>query len=326
MLLFLNLFHSPHHNLTVFSVVNMFGDEHNGTESPSIVPCDEYSGLSNGQPLLRRPEKVEELISKFLHNRFTHVGSPAATGKTSHIQLCIDAVDKEKVVCKYINMQSFASGEECLKSINLYMGKPWSEEYQQWRSEGKLVVVFLDDAQSQYGDAQVNFWECLIRVFWTPPNVTFVVAATYSLSTYVAPISFEYMPRMLGGDLILSPQECRDFLMQSADVEHLTNVALAEVLRDARLQNMMIAMCGGHIGCLKMSVVALRERFASPAEPVTVERAQQFYMLCSVCTPDVFLLLPWMRYLWILNCDICCNAVYSRKRHLWDSAAWSTKV
>ena len=245
-----------------------------------VVSPNEFNGLKDGQPRLGRPEKVTQLIALFRDNRFSHVGSPAGTGKTSLIKLCIDAVSNDHTICMYANMLSFHTTEECMISLGLSMSdKGWNADYQQLCNEGKQVVVFLDDAQSRYADSE--FWQRLLKLDntrWLPPNVNFVIFATYSLSTTESPISFDNLPQMRGSDMMLSRDERQKFLMQSADVVHQTNIALADVLRDGMVQETIMAMCGGHVGCLKMSVVALREEFAKPTQPVTAEQVERVYM------------------------------------------------
>jgi hypothetical protein len=212
-------------------------------------------------------------------SRFIHLGAPAASGKTSLLQLFQRFCSRKGVTCIYVSMllEDFKGELRDKTGIN---ADRWMLERDNGRcvcaDSSKLFVVMLDDAQHRYGDR--NLWAGLIKSDFErrlPENIRFVISATYSLFTDESPVDFRTLPKLVLEDFCLSQEEVDEFIRLSS-VRMKTERA-GGLLIDPVVRNVIATNCNGHIGALSVSVREIVKRFHHNTS-VTVEGVVSFYL------------------------------------------------
>jgi hypothetical protein len=166
-----------------------------GPQAPVYFPSCEYDGIEDTSTALPRTKLVESLFKMVTNNRVVHLGAPAASGKTSLLQLLHRVAAVRRVTCIYVSMLCLDFRTVLLKKTGIDASTWMLERDDAGRcvcaDPSQQFVVMLDDAQCQY--ANVNLWASLIKtasVSDLPKNIRFVISATYSLHTVESPLDF----------------------------------------------------------------------------------------------------------------------------------------
>ncbi|DAZ97508.1 TPA: hypothetical protein N0F65_009776, partial [Lagenidium giganteum] len=134
-------------------------------------------------------------------NRFLLLNSPAASGKTSLLNLY--QYKNPSVNARYIFSKQPMSAWETLRMHGLDM----IQEYCVYDN----VIFMIDDAQFKYGDE--NFWPALIKdvplMARVGPGVRFIISATHVISTqeHSSPADFKQLAPINREDLLLSDEQ-----------------------------------------------------------------------------------------------------------------------
>ena len=201
-----------------------------------------FGGLGWGGYILPRDRILKKMHDFIVDGRakFTIVSSPAATGKTSLVLLFLEQLASSD----YLKFHFQCCGKEpfaMLESIGLRrrMGDlRWSMP-ESWTTKG--VVIVLDDAHCIYQYA--DFWAALMKgTPRLPPNVCFIIAATYLYSGVGSNVEFgSILTRVKRGDLILTDDESMDVLLHY----------LPDCLRNCHtLLNRIVTESQGNIGAI----------------------------------------------------------------------------
>eukprot|EP01033_Poteriospumella_lacustris_P016614 gene16614-11886_t len=247
-----------------------------GPQTPVYFPLCEYDGIKDTSTALPRTKLVESLFEMVINNRFVHLGAPAASGKTSLLQLLHQYAAVRGVTCIYVSML-FNDFESVMLADTGINPRTWRLKAD---ATGRCVcadpsqqfVVMLDDAQSKYYD--VNLWASLIKASNLPENIRFVISATYSLHTVESPLDFALLPKLVRSDFLLSPEEVNDFINLSS--RRLGTDRAGPLLVEPQIRQMLATHCNGHIGALSVSMKEIVKYFYHC--PVTVQDIVRFYL------------------------------------------------
>lgn len=247
------------------------------------LQSSEYDGIQDMNSALPRSRLVACLFEMVTNgsSRFIHLGAPAASGKTSLLQLFQSFCgQKEGVICIYVSMllRDFKGELRRKTGINADL---WQLERDVdgccvCADQTKEFVVMLDDAQQRYDDT--SLWTALIKSDFErrlPSNIRFVISATYSLITDVSPVDFRTLPKLVLQDFRLSQEEVEEFIRLSS--LRMSTEEAGRLLVNPVVRNVIIANCNGHIGALSVSVREIVKRFLHCAA-VTVEEVVSFYL------------------------------------------------
>jgi hypothetical protein len=202
-------------------------------------------------------------------------------GKTSLLQLFRQFCAKQGVTCIYVSMLMKDFTEVLLDKTGID-ARTWTLRPDR---NGRCVcgdsrrsfIVMLDDAQSLYSDE--HLWASLIKCdseSALPRNISFIISATYSLTTEVSPVDFNQLRhRLVRRNFLLSEREVVEFIrMYSA--KYIANVAVA-LLTDPALIALLVQQCQGHIGVLYVSLRTITDEFFHRSQ-VTVQDVVGFYL------------------------------------------------
>lgn len=227
---------------------------------------------------LPRESLVTALYEKVFSpsNRFVHLGAPAASGKTSLLQLFRRYCSDKGVTCIYVSLL-YGNFEAVLKiETGIDVGTWRLEPGGVCDNPHKQFVVMLDDAQHQYGN--VGLWASLIKPkpeSSLPGNIRFIISATYSLHIEDSPVDFNLLPKLVRSDFLLSRDEVDEFIRESSARMHKERAGT--LLVHPGIRNVIAANCNGHIGVLSLSVRAILNHFIHNTT-VTVEEIVGFYL------------------------------------------------
>ncbi len=246
------------------------------------LQSSEYDGIQDISTALPRMHLVATLFDKVTmgSSRFVHLGAPAASGKTSLLQLFQRYSSVRGVTCIYVSMLFEDFRAVMIKKTGINASTWMLERDENGRcvcaDSSKKFVVMLDDAQHQYGN--VSLWAGLIKPDMDstlPTNIRFVISATYSLGTDVSPVDFRTLPKLVFGDFLLSQEEVDEFITLSS--VRMSAERAGALLVEPQIRNVVATNCNGHIGALSVSVREIVKHFHhNPA--VTVEEIVDFYL------------------------------------------------
>jgi hypothetical protein len=246
------------------------------------LQSSEYDGIQDMPTALPRSHLVADLFSKVTSgtSRFVHLGAPAASGKTSLLQLFRRFCGERGVVCIYLSMLLEDFKGELRDKTGINADRWMLEADHNGRcvcaDSSKQFVVMLDDAQHRFGDK--NLWTGLIKTDFErklPNNIRFVISATYSLGTDVSPVDFRTLPKLVLEDFRLSQEEVDEFIRLSC--VRMGAERAGGLLIDPVVRNVIATNCNGHIGALSVSVREIVKRFHHNTS-VTVEGVVSFYL------------------------------------------------
>ena len=213
------------------------------SESPNVG----YNGIQGCGYIDNRTILVQR-VKHMIFDEFAAVvllTSPAATGKTSLVQLLRreKAKDCLFIPIKFIASDAPSAFQQLADQSGLeFKGNEWRKP-SKWGTN-KRVVITIDDAQRQYQD--VGFWDQLLKpTTYTPTKVHIVIVGTYLFSTKIPNHpAFSVIQHKLGTeDFMLSYTESVAFL------KHVLPYPLStySILLDLIAQD-----CGGAIGALRI--------------------------------------------------------------------------
>jgi hypothetical protein len=247
-----------------------------------INETDFYDGIQDVSSALPRSRLISDLFDKVMGSpsRLIHLGSPAASGKTSALQLFEQYAGARGLTCIYVSM--LWGGDDVRSTLLLKTGI----NADRWELEAdvngrcvcddptKIFVIMLDDAQSRYSDERL--WASLKKANRNlPGNIKFIIAATYSLATADSPVDFRTLPKLVLADFRLNQQEVDEYIRMSSDTmkaEKAGGLLVHPVIR-----NMVSVNCCGHIGALSISMREIVKHFRGNRN-VTVEEMVSFYL------------------------------------------------
>jgi hypothetical protein len=246
------------------------------------LQSSEYDGIQDMHTALPRLHLVADLFDKVTEgsSRFIHLGAPAASGKTSLLQLFRRYCGERGVTCIYVSMLS-EDFRTVLREKTGINASTWMLERDEndrcvCADPSKSFVVMFDDAQHQYGN--VSLWASLIKSDMDsslPSNIRFVISATYSLGTDVSPVDFRTLPKLILGDFRLSQEEVYEFIRLSSI--RMSAERAGSLLIDPVVCNVISTNCNGHIGALSVSVREIVKHFHHNTG-VSVEGVVSFYL------------------------------------------------
>jgi hypothetical protein len=157
------------------------------SESPTI----KNDGISPDKNHLPRSEVVEEIYKAARSNQHVVIGSSAATGKTSLLQLLEKRLMEEEEGASVIriNMNSTDTADSLLQQL---AEEGICKEVKKLRRV-KNTWLLLDDAQNAYDRKFDPFWHFVVKGIAgaeVDENVFVIIAATYDLSTPESPADF----------------------------------------------------------------------------------------------------------------------------------------
>jgi hypothetical protein len=242
-----------------------------------------YDGLNLGDAYLPREGLVATLHRTLIteDKTFVHIGSPPATGKTSLLQLLKKSLRADGVLCVKANPKRGIPVSMVLKkatgldTINFDVDPTVLHLH-----PNETCVVFMDDAQNGYGESEHQFWADLVKEDvpgegWLPPNVKFVISATYSISTPDSPVLFSDMDKIVYPDMLLTRQEVENlFDIYCAEMEH-RDKDFGALLRDRALRAAIAKSCNGHVGAITIALDRLADH-AHAGNADTVEDMLKF--------------------------------------------------
>lgn len=244
------------------------------------LQSSEYDGIQDINTALPRLDLVENLYNKVKgSSRFVHLGAPAASGKTSLLQLFRRYSSNKGLTCIYVSM--LLDFKTVLKKKTGINSDTWMLEEDKdgncvCADSSKMFVVMLDDAQHQYGNA--GLWAGLIKSDMDsslPNNIRFIISATYSLGTDVSPVDFRTLPKLVYSDFRLNQSEVDEFIRLSS--VRMSESRAGVLLNDPVVRNVIATNCNGHIGALSVSTREIVKRFFHN-NCVTVDEIVSFYL------------------------------------------------
>lgn len=228
---------------------------------------------------LPREQLVVALFDKVTksNSRFVHLGAPAASGKTSLLQLFQQYAAERGVTCIYVSMllEDFRSAMLMETGINASTWRLESDATGRCvcADSSKQFVVMLDDAQHRYDN--LSLWVGLIKACNLPSNIRFIISAIYSLHTADSPVDFGTLPKLVLGDFLLSQEEVDEFIRLSS--KRMRAERAGTLLVEPAVRNMIATHCNCHIGSLSVSVREIIKHFHHNTA-VTVEGIVSFYL------------------------------------------------
>ena len=196
------------------------------------------------------------------------------------LQLYNDQLKCPALSCIYVSMLGSDSANDILlkrAGIDLNSRKVEPGGFCDVPIDKTVVIIMLDDAQNKYSDT--DFWTSLIKTDndlpnspRLPPNIYFIISATYSLNTVESLVNFTDLPKLTMQDFVLNTAEAADYLNLWLD-----DPTVGEVLRDHNVREMISMNCGGHMGALSVSVKKLRDKFFK-CSSISTEEVVSFYL------------------------------------------------
>lgn len=237
---------------------------------------------------LPRDRLAKRLFNLTSEMRVVHISAPPLTGKTCLIQLLEILCAMQGIIFIYIT-QYGNDAMEALKHIFEMSPDGWTvKPYGQCSDPSLRFVVALEGIQHFYA-ANVGLWTGLNNTAvkcTLPPNVSIVVATTYSMSDKEYPVALACMPHLTMKDFLLSDTDIETGMdiFNSRQTQH----KVIEILRDPLVRRIIAAYCNGHAGCLRYYKV--------PDPEVSVRNIVIFY-LSSTMFPYFFPSFTKMRSL-----------------------------
>jgi len=142
---------------------------------------------------LPRTEVVDKIYDAAKSHQHVVIGSSAATGKTSLLQLLKKKLKEDhgdEVNVIRICMSSDESSEY-YKELLVTKGIP--KEIEELEKSTKKTWLLLDDAQNAYAEKFNSFWQFVVKTLSTAEiqdDIFVVIAAAYDLSTSESPVDF----------------------------------------------------------------------------------------------------------------------------------------
>jgi hypothetical protein len=177
------------------------------------------------------------------------ISSPEATGKSSLLQLFRSEQHIEGALYLYTK---FSRGGDAFKQleeeIGFYYDGAW---YLDEDVENEKIVLVLDDAQCQYGNAKL--WDKLLKrgcPLLANKKVYIVIACTYLLSGGDSPVQFDTnnILRLRFDQLQLSHEESSALINSQSMGLH------APMQSFTSLKKLILNECDGHIGALRITI------------------------------------------------------------------------
>ena len=165
------------------------------------TPSLKTDGIALDRQHLGREKVVQEIFETALEKQFVVLGSPAATGKTSLLQLLEQALKvraKEKQQeCRVIRFHTVDIGADAL--IRQLEKKGISNDVEVLRQH-KNTWLLIDDAQNVYASKYAPFWHIVVKGIISAgvlgQNLFVVIATTYNLATPESPVNLSLLPQV----------------------------------------------------------------------------------------------------------------------------------
>jgi len=221
----------------------------------------EFNGINiKSTDILGRHDLIKRLADLLRTNKMVYLGSSAASGKTSLMALFAKAYPSVKCIHLQMSFPRFdgspvpSASTMLLKKTGIELGANVIHRTEIFDLNNPLqeFVIMLDDAHGQFHDN--TFWEALIKDFlanYLPPNVRFLVSATYGLGTQWSPASFNSVVGLRREDLMISRAEAFELL---SSVNYLN-------WQDPLVKEVIINQCQGLIGGIAVSACLVNAHF-----------------------------------------------------------------
>ncbi|KAL3903333.1 MAG: hypothetical protein SGILL_010485 [Bacillariaceae sp.] len=156
----------------------------------SVSPSLKSNGIKLESNHLPRDSVVKSIIETAQKEQFVVLGSTAATGKTSLLQLVKAELEDEHAAN--------------VVEINPYTGDPVLELFDELKNRGiskqksdlkrlRNTWLLIDDGQNIYDEQYAGFWQFIVKTISSADvtnNLFVIIAATYDLATPKSPVTF----------------------------------------------------------------------------------------------------------------------------------------
>ena len=226
---------------------------------------DALDGVDMRGPLFPRHSVIENLNQLVTINRFVLLSSPAASGKTSLLQMFMAQwAESRRMTVDYISCLDGRSLGDLLRPVGVDLNSTVAMAL-----TGNMRLIVLDDAQKTYDEA--DLWQKLIKsaaLYF--PECKFIVSAVYSfVDGKSSPAQFAALSRISSTDLLLSKDQSNFYLSSEA-------FGISSRLRSPQLVSAIVAECGGLIGALKLCAQLINHKFVKSTAPAVSECLKYF--------------------------------------------------
>lgn len=173
-----------------------------------LLPSLIGDGIILERAHLPRLDLIQQALSTAREYRYVVLGTPAATGKTSLIQLLQQTLDGNGAKVIRMNMNSAWDARHYLE---LLKGKGVDVTDHDSLKGVQNTWVLIDDAQRCYDSRFDPVWEAVVKDISSvgTVNLFVVIAATYDITTPESPACFTHLPHLATH---MSEQEAHELL------------------------------------------------------------------------------------------------------------------
>ena len=229
-----------------------------GPQSPSL----KTDGISISKNHLPRSAVVQEIYSTAKKQQYVVIGSSAATGKTSLLQLLKKRLEEKGANVIRLNITD-EGPDELIAELALDGIVKNERKLRELCQNNSAVWLLLDDAQNAYAQKYARFWQFVVKGIssYDIDNLFVVIAATYDLSTPKSPVNFRAIEHI---DPNISENEARELFKMHAEVwgyEDWKNYleTLVAISKFAGLQSF-------HVGVVMAGIRVLNELRKEPSQ------------------------------------------------------------
>jgi hypothetical protein len=237
------------------------------SQSPSL----KNDGISPQKNHLPRSEVVQQIYDTARDRQHVVIGSSAATGKTSLLQLLKKKLVEEEEGANVIRIH-LNSSMTVQHLMELLTKNGISTDDLSELEQIKNTWLLLDDAQNAYDRKFDPFWQFVVKSIASAEvddNLFVVIAATYNLSTPKSPADFRGLARI---DPNVTEKEARELFQMHAEVWGYKDWnTFRETLIDI---SKFSESKSYHVGVVMAGVRMLADKRKQPDQPaLTEERA-----------------------------------------------------
>lgn len=178
-------------------------------QSPSL----KTDGIQTDKNHLPREKVVQNIYNTAKRQQYVVIGSSAATGKTSLLQLL--AIGLEKKGATVVEMSILDRGTDHLFE---FLDRAGIVNDKKELKKIKNTWLLMDDAQNAYSSRYAPFWQFVVKTISSASvdnNLFVIIAATYDLSTTDSPVDFRSLEHI---DPNISESEAVELFRMHAEV------------------------------------------------------------------------------------------------------------
>jgi hypothetical protein len=219
-------------------------------------------------PVIKRPQKIDLLMSALEEDRVVLVRSTPGTGKTSTLQLLEDRLEATKVPHGTLNM--LGAGLVHVDASNENGNSPQFDQYcantlgDDWKTlfdKTERYVLLIDETQAIYQHHAIDFWRKVksrASMENTRAGLELCIFATYGeaprpgvTNTFTTPFT---PSRVFGSDLLFCSLDETQELVREFNIRVGKGTFITEYAAEA-----IHLFTGGHVGFIRKALEALFE-------------------------------------------------------------------